>query len=76
VPAACVTVNVRPAIVSVPVRDEVVGFAWMLNPVAPFPVPLAPDVTVMKDALLTAVHVQALVVVTVVEPVPPPTATD
>ena len=37
----------------------------------PFPVPLAPDVTVIHDALLTAVHPQPLPAVTVTLPDPP-----
>jgi len=37
----------------------------------PFPVPLAPEVTVTNPALLTAVHGQVDVVVTVMLPVPP-----
>ena len=70
------TVNVRPAIVRVPVRCVVFGLACTLKPALPFPVPFAPDVTVMNEALLAAVHVQALVVVTVADPVPPPAAAD
>ena len=42
----------------------------------PFPVPVAPPVTVSHDvALLTAVHEQPGVAVMVVDPVPPPAAT-
>ena len=37
----------------------------------PFPVPLAPDVTVIHDTLLTAVHAQPLPAVTVTLPDPP-----
>jgi hypothetical protein len=37
----------------------------------PFPVPLAPDVTEIHDALLTAVQVQPLPAVTVTLPDPP-----
>jgi len=54
--AACVTVNVWPATVAVPVRDVVAVFAAMLIATAPLPLPLAPLVTVTHDALLTAVQ--------------------
>ena len=37
----------------------------------PFPVPLAPDVTVIHDTLLTAVHAQPLPAVTVTLADPP-----
>jgi hypothetical protein len=36
----------------------------------PLPVPLAPDVTAIHDALLDAVHVQVLLVDTLMLPVP------
>ena len=75
-PAVCVTVKVRPAMVSVPVREDVVELAWTLKPALPLPVPLAPDVTVMNEELLTAVQAHPVVVVTVDEPVPPPAAID
>ena len=69
--AACVTVNVWPAIVSVPVRSAPV-FAAIVKSTDPLPVPLAPDVIVNHAALLTAVHAQPAVVVTVtVVPGPP-----
>ncbi len=45
--------------VIVPLRAEPV-FAPTLKPTDPLPVPLAPDVTVIHDALLVAVHVQLL----------------
>jgi hypothetical protein len=41
----------------------------MLNPTDPFPVPAAPDVTVIHGTLLTAVHPHNAVVVTVAVPV-------
>ena len=69
--ACCVTVNVCPAIVTVPVR---VVLACMLpstlNATEPFPVPLAPDVTVIQAALLLAVHAQPVPADTVTVPVP------
>jgi hypothetical protein len=44
----------------------------------PLPVPLAPDVIVMNEAVVAAVHVQPLCVVTVTVEAPPaaPTLTD
>jgi hypothetical protein len=68
----CVTVNVCPAIVSVPVR--IAGpLTVALNPTEPLPVPLAPDVTVSHDALLVALHGQSAAAVTVTGlPGPPP----
>jgi hypothetical protein len=65
-----VTVNVCPAMVSVPVREAPM-FATTLNPAVPLPVPVAPDVTRSHGTLLLAVHAHALVVVTVTVPVPP-----
>ena len=52
---ACETVNARPAMVSVPVRGAAL-FAAALNATVPLPVPLAPAVIVIHDALLVAVH--------------------
>ena len=57
--AACVTVNVWPATVMVPVR-ALPGFAATLNATDPFPVPLAPEVTVTHATLLLAVQAQPL----------------
>src|SRR5207244_7607218 len=73
---ACVTVNVLPAIVSVPVREVPAVFAATLNVTLPLPEPDAPVVTVIHVALLTAVHAQPVGAVTVVLPVPPPATTD
>ena len=42
---AWLTVNVRPPIVSVPVRAAMSGFAAMLNATVPSPEPLLPEVT-------------------------------
>lgn len=72
--AACETVNARPPIVKVPVRAAPV-LAATLNPTEPFPVPLAPDVTVIHDALLLADHRQAACVDMPTLPVPPDAAT-
>jgi hypothetical protein len=44
--AGCITVNVCPAIVSVPVRDVVAVFAATLKLTDPPPLPLAPEVIV------------------------------
>ena len=55
--AFCVTLNVWPPIVIVPVRALVVGLADALNATVPVPLPLAPLVTVNHDVLLlTPVH--------------------
>ncbi len=61
---SCDTVNVRPAIVSVPVRVELPVLGATLKLTFPFPLPLAPEVTVIHDALLVAVHAQPEVVET------------
>jgi hypothetical protein len=68
VAADCVTVNVRPPIVSVPERCDAVGFAATSNVVNPSPLPLAPPVTVIHAALLTADHEQPSGAVTDVDP--------
>jgi hypothetical protein len=68
---SCVTVNVRPAIVAVAVRCDVVVFGAALKVTVPLPVPLAPLVRVSQAVLLTAVHVHPAVVVTAVEGDPP-----
>ena len=52
-------VKVFPAIVIIPVRAEVVAFAATENPTAPVPELLAPLVTVIQLALLTADQAQA-----------------
>ena len=62
---AWVTVNVWPAMVSVPVLGEVDVFAAIEKATVPFPEPLAPDVMVSQEALLVAVQAQPAVVVTV-----------
>jgi hypothetical protein len=69
--AACVTVNVCPATVSVPVRAAPV-FADALKATVPLPVPDAPAVTVIQSGLFeAAVHAQPAPAVTVIDPVPP-----
>ena len=75
--AACVTENVWPPMVIVPVRELVFGFAEALKATVPLPLPLAPLVTVSHDVLLlTPVQAQPAGAVTLVDPVPPPAATD
>jgi hypothetical protein len=64
-----VTVNVRPAIVTVPVLCVVAVFAAIEYATVPDPLPLAPDVTVIQDAELDAVHAHPVVVETDTEPV-------
>ena len=57
--AAWFTVNVWPAIVSVPLRAVPFGFTVALKATVPAPVPLAPLVTVSHGVLLlTPVHAQ------------------
>ena len=72
--AACVTVNARPPIVSVPVRDAP-AFAPTVNPTEPFPVPFEPDVTVIQPALLAAFHRHPAWVDTATAVPAPPAAT-
>jgi len=62
-------VCVRSAIVTVPVRDEPL-LAAMFNTTEPLPLPCAPDVIVIHDALLFVVHVQPVNVVTATLAVP------
>ncbi len=64
--------KVFPAIVSVPVRDEVLVFAAVPKLTLPLPEPDAPAVTVSQPGLLlTAVHAQPAGAVTATVPVPP-----
>jgi hypothetical protein len=72
----CETVNVAPAIVSVPDRLVVEVFAATLNPALPGPVPEVPLVTVIHGALLVVLHVQPADVVTFVLPLPPAAPSD
>ena len=72
----CVTVNVCPPMVSVPVRLFTLVFAATLYVTVPLPVVDAPAVIVSHDALLVAVHVKsdALAVTATVLPVAPAAA--
>jgi hypothetical protein len=74
--AACETVKVWFATVTVPLRGVAFGFAAMLNDAEPLPLPLAPAVTVIQPALLVDVHEQPVGEVTVVDPVVAPAPTD
>ena len=56
--------------VMVPAREAPV-LACTVYVTDPFPVTLAPEVTEIHEALLTAVHAQLEPVVTLTEPVPP-----
>ena len=57
-----------------PVR-EAPALADTLNATEPFPLPEAPDVTVIHDALLEAVHAQLLAADTLTESVVPEAGT-
>jgi hypothetical protein len=59
--------------VSVPLRAAPV-LAATLNPTDPLPLPLAPDVMLIHEALLAAVHPHPLLVVTATGPPAPPAA--
>jgi hypothetical protein len=72
--ADCVTVNVCPATVRVPVRSAP-GLAAIVNATLPLPLPDAPDVMVSHAALLAAVHAHPLAALTAIDvPAPPPAA--
>jgi hypothetical protein len=68
--AVLVSVIVRAAVRAAPV------FAATENATVPFPAPVAPCVTVRNPALLTAPHVQLLVVLMDIVPVPPAAGKD
>ena len=70
-PADWVTVKVCPAIVIVPVSVFTLELAATEKDTVPFPSPLPPDVTVIHETLLTAVHTHPLPAVTFTAPVPP-----
>jgi hypothetical protein len=73
--AACVTVNVFPAAAMVAVRAFVPVFAATVNATRPLPVPCAPELIEIHDALVVAVHAQVLEdAATVIEPEPPPSS--
>ena len=68
--AACVTVNVWPAMVRLPERAAPV-LAATLYVTDPSPLPLAPEVTVTHAAPLLAVQAQPVPADTAIVPVPP-----
>ena len=74
-PEAWLTVNVRPAMVSVPLRAGPVVDATP-NCTVPLPVPLLPLVIVIHDALLAAVHAHSGTVATATALEPPALATE
>jgi hypothetical protein len=61
---SCVTVNVWPAMVIVPVRCAVPVFAATMMPTVPLPVPVAPEPIVNHAALLVVLQAQVLPAVT------------
>src|SRR5437667_9588679 len=66
----CLTANVCPAIVIVPLRL----FGWPVYGATEYvavPLPLAPPLTVIQEALLAAVHAQPAPAVTATLPAPP-----
>jgi hypothetical protein len=65
---ACVTVNVRPAMVSVPVRELAPVFAATEYVTVPFPLPLAPEAILIQETLLAAAQLHPLDAVTVTLP--------
>jgi hypothetical protein len=74
-PCPWLTVNVRPAIVSVPDRlGPLVAATVKLT--VPFPEPLAPDVMVIHETFRVAVQAQPAPPVTATEPLPPDDGTD
>ena len=73
---ASVRLKMLPAIVSVPVRALAAVFAAALKVTEPFPLPVAPAVTVIHDALLEAVHAQPVPTMTEALPLPPAATTD
>jgi hypothetical protein len=70
------TVNVEPAIVTVPVLPVVALLAATVKVADPGPELEAPVLTVIHEALLTAVHRQPAATLTVVLAEPPPAAID
>jgi hypothetical protein len=67
---ACVTVNVLPPTVSVPVRGAVAVLAATAYVTEPLPLPAAPALMVIHASLLVAVHAQPVDAVTATVPVP------
>jgi len=74
-PAAWVTLTALPAMVTVPVRGEVLVLAAIVNVALPLPEPLV-GAAVIQDAPEEVVHAQPEAVVTDTVTVPPAAATD
>jgi len=72
---ACVSANVCPAIVTVPVRSLVAVFAATVSCTAPVLLPDAPDATVIHGTFEAAVHAQPAPAATVTLVDPPAAAT-
>jgi hypothetical protein len=66
----------NPATVSVPTRADVVGLAPTVYCTAPGPVPFAPPVMVIHEALVPAFHAQPGGPLTLTVPPPPVSSTD
>src|SRR6185312_13244974 len=66
---SCVALNVLPAIVTLPLRGVMPGFAAAFNVTVPVPDPVDPAVTVIHEALLVApqVHPASAVTATVLD---------
>jgi hypothetical protein len=73
---SCVTFTGWPAIVTVPVRCVLPGFAANESDTVPLPLPLAPPVTVTHCVALAAVHEQPADDVTTMLPFDPPAGTE
>src|SRR6185369_16539655 len=71
---SCVTVNVCPAAVIVPLRAAPV-LAATVNCTVPPPVPLEPEAMAIQAALAVALHAQVPAVFTLNDPEPPPDGT-
>jgi hypothetical protein len=70
--AACVTVNVCPAMLIVPVRSAGVGFGMTVYPAEPFPVPACPNEIVIHGTLLVTAPEQFEALAEIaMSPVPP-----
>ena len=75
-PAACETVTVCPAMVSVPLRPEVEVLAVAAKETVWLPVTGIAEVMVIQEAALAAVHWHVVPAVTVIEPVDAPEPSD
>ena len=71
----CVIVKVLPAMVIVPVRDVLLGFAATTKVTVPLPLPVPVPLIVIHGSFETAVQVQPVAAVTLKLLVTPPAAT-